>query len=226
MGQALQHILGMSCRKARRELAALYPQSLRGFHDRIRPINEEFSEVRFAAPWELLDKLEEIKGLLAHSHSHPGIGLAQLIDVLASEYRERHHPEAKARRAREREEAHVRRSETEDDEIPERQLRIEQSPSAPRVVRNVEDRRRPSASLLRALIQRDGYQCAHVDEKTRKRCGSRYGLEADHHPVPWSHGGKTELSNLRLICVGHHARATFLEFGTAWRRCRLQFALR
>jgi hypothetical protein len=164
-----------------------------GFDDRIRPINEDRSEVRFVASQELLDKIDEIKGLLAHSH--PGIGFAQLIDLLASEYRERHHPEAKARRAEERE----RKRETEREggsERRDRSAQPQQSPAAPRVVSTEEDRRRPSASLLRALIRRDGYQCTYMDEKTQKRCGSRYGLEADHFPVPWSRGGKTELSNL------------------------------
>jgi hypothetical protein len=114
-----------------------------------------------------------------------------------------------------------RQRETERDGGSERQDRgsePQQSPAAPRVVRREEDRRRPSASLLRALIRRDGYQCAYVDKKTQKRCGSRFGLEADHHPVPWSWGGKTELSNLGLMCPGHHARATFLAFGSARER--------
>ncbi len=93
----LEAISGMSCRAAMKEVACRFPHSLELPKDRIRPLNAEFSEVRFVASQELLDKLDEIRGLLAHSN--PQMTLGELIDVLASEYRERHHPEAKAKRA-------------------------------------------------------------------------------------------------------------------------------
>lgn len=173
----------MNCKKARREVASMYPRSVETPVDQVRPITEELSEVRFVAPQELLDKLEEIRGLLAHSH--PGASLAELIDVLATEYRAKHHPEEKAKRA------------------VEKNAREIQSPST---------RRFPAQPLVHALVLRDGYRCSYRDEKTGKSCNSVHGLQIDHIQS-WSSGGKTELKNLRYLCAGHHRRVSFLEFG-------------
>jgi hypothetical protein len=72
----------------------------------------------------------------------------------------------------------------------------------------------PTATRARAP------RCAYVDPITQKPCHSTRGLEIDHRQS-WYRGGKTELSNLRLLCRGHHARISFLEFGESakfWRR--------
>jgi hypothetical protein len=50
---------------------------------------------------------------------------------------------------------------------------------------------------------------AQVWQRDRGRCcicGSKYLLEVDHF-VPYSRGGRTELSNLRLLCRAHHKNA-------------------
>jgi 5-methylcytosine-specific restriction endonuclease McrA len=186
---------GMSCDKAEREIASRYPLTFVAPRDRIRPLNEELSEVRFTASHELLEKLDEVRGLLAHSH--PGATLAELIDVLATEYRERHHPEEKLKRMEERK---AKKAET-----PPKPV---ETPAAPRV----EDKRVAPPAMVRELIRTTGYQCAFTDPSTGKSCASKYGLEVDH-VRPWSEGGKTELSNLRFLCRSHHARISFLKFG-------------
>ena len=99
--QLLETVSGMSVRAARREVAILYPcPETEMLRDRIRPITAELSEVRFVASEELLEKLEEIRGLLPPTRS--ALTFSELIDVLATDYRERHHPAEKARRAKER----------------------------------------------------------------------------------------------------------------------------
>ena len=199
--EIFEAISGMSCRAAMREIAARFPQTVELPSDRIRPLTAEFSEVRFVASEELLEKLEEIRGLLAHSH--PNATMAELIDVLATEYRERHHPEEKAKRAQERE---TRKKQTE----------VVDSPTAPWVQskeRNeASSSRTPSIPMIHALVKRDGYRCSYKDSATQQRCSSEYGLQVDHI-LPWSHGGKTELSNLRFACRNHHKRISFLQFG-------------
>jgi 5-methylcytosine-specific restriction endonuclease McrA len=193
--EELCHTLsGMTCAAAKREIASRYPETTVLPLDRIRPITAEYSEVRFVASHELLDQLEEIRGLLAHSH--PGATLAEILGVLATEYRERHHPEEKLKRAEERK----ARKESPTD--------LNDLPALPRK----EEGRAPSPVLIRELIRTQGYQCSYSDPTTRKRCNSTLALEIDHRK-PWSHGGKTELSNLRFLCVQHHARVSFLEFG-------------
>ena len=54
-----------------------------------------------------LDQLDDIRGLIAHAH--PGIKLADLIELMATEYRLRHHPEEKAKRAWARQEKKLRK---------------------------------------------------------------------------------------------------------------------
>ena len=195
----IEAISGLSVQAARRKIASRYP-SVEIPHDRIRPLTEELSEVRFVANQELLDQLEEIRGLLAHAH--PKLSLAKLIGILAAEYRERHHPEAKARRAQERAE---RRAESPSaTKVPE----PSESPSSTKVP----EARFASQPLRHELTLKDGYVCSYIDPMTGRRCTSMFALEIDHRQA-WANGGKTELRNLRYLCRGHHARVSYLEFG-------------
>lgn len=194
--ELMEAISGMSSREAMREIASLYPQSTTLPSDRIRPITDELSEVRFIATQNLIEKLEEIRGMLAHSH--PQLTLGELIDMLATEYRERHHPEEKAKRAQDR---MAKKKQTEEVE----------SPTAPRAIEKT-TRRTPSRPMIHRLVLQNGYSCSYLDPVTGKRCTSRYGLQIDHVRA-WSIGGKTEITNLRFLCRNHHARVSFLQFG-------------
>ncbi len=184
ISELLIAVSGLTANAARRKIASLYPRGLDDIpRDRVKPLTEDLSEVSFVASQELLDQLDEIKGLLAHSH--PGIKMSGVIKILADEYRERHHPEAKAQRS----------------------TKPVDSPTSTWVSGRV-----PSQSMIRALIRRDGYKCSYVDPKSGKNCDSKFALQIDHR-IPWASGGKTELSNLRFLCRGHHSRISFLQFG-------------
>jgi uncharacterized protein YoaH (UPF0181 family) len=215
--EILEAISGLSTRAAMREIASQYPHTYELPKDRIRPLTADHSEVRFVASHELLEKLESIRGLLAHTYSQ-GLSMGELIDVLATEYRERHHPEEKARRAKAKEVRREVKTKVKTEESVE-------SPTAPRLdsvasisiqpqPRNLksEDERTANQPLIHQLTNRDGYQCSFVDDVTGKRCHSEYKLEIDHIKA-WSEGGKTELSNLHYLCSRHHQRVSFLQFG-------------
>jgi hypothetical protein len=49
----------------------------------------------------------------------------------------------------------------------------------------------------RALERRDGRVCSYAG------CDRIHGLQA-HHLTHWTHGGKTDLDNLTLLCRYHH----------------------
>ena len=203
--ELLLGISGMTTRAATREIACRYPLTANLPRDRIRPLNEEQSELRCVVKNSVVETLEEIRGLLAHAN--PRISLGEMIEILANEYRERHHPEAKAERAAEREEK-----------------KMAKSPSAPKPpAENVSakwtESRYFSQAVLHALVRRDGYRCSYVDPKSGKRCLSTHRLEADHITA-WADGGQSELSNARLLCIGHHRRVSFLRFGEASRYFR------
>jgi hypothetical protein len=189
-------ISGMSCRAAKREIASRFPASMELPMDRIRPLTAKLSEVSFVAYPELLSKLEDIRGLLAHSH--PQIKMGELIELLADDYRDRHHPEEKAKRAKER-------------EMRKRRSEIVDSPTAPRV-RTEEQGRTPSQAIVHELTGTKGYKCSYVDPVTQQHCHSQHGLELDHIQA-WSVGGETSLRNIRYLCKSHHRRVSFLEFG-------------
>lgn len=196
--EVLIAIAGMSCRKAKREIASRFPLSSEELpHDRIRPLTDELLEVSFVAKQELLDKLDEVRGLLAQTQQHP-MTMQVLIDILATEFIQRHSPVEKAKRAEEREKKKKENEKTE-------------PPSSPKVQLQTESRT-PTQAILNELIKRNGYQCSYVDAKTQQRCSSKFALQT-HHIIPWSAGGRTELSNMMLICRSHHARISFLEFG-------------
>jgi hypothetical protein len=195
----LRAISGLSCARAKRHIAANYPSTYDLPKDRVTPLNAEYSEVRFAAHQKLLDQLEEVRGLLAHSH--PGMTFSGLFEELVSEYRLRHHPVEKAKRA-------WARRKREKKGIPSEPV---ESPTATRAEAPEIERRRPTQPIIHALV-REGYRCSYVDPVTQKLCLSRHGLEIDHRQS-WSRNGKTELRNLRFLCKGHHSRVSFLEFG-------------
>jgi HNH endonuclease len=77
--ELLQSIENKSVRDTARVVATVSPEALRP--DRIRPVTETKDEVKFTADPSLREKLEKLKGLLAHSN--PGIGLGELVEKLA-----------------------------------------------------------------------------------------------------------------------------------------------
>jgi len=210
LSQLFQAISGKSCKQAQKEIATLYPSPNDTLpQERIRPLTEELSEVRFVASEELVTQIEEIRGLLFHSH--PKLNLGELFEILTRDYLDRHHPEKKAERA-------LQKKKKEDEteiKVPEEKPNAEQATeivSLPTLPWVRDPKRVPSQQMIHALIHRDGYQCSYFDERTKTRCTSRFALEIDHKKS-WASGGRTELVNLRFLCVNHHARVSFLEFG-------------
>ena len=196
----LVEMSGMSCRKAKRFLGSRYPLTTELPRDRICPLNDEWSQVSCVMRNSVLDKIDELKGLLAHSH--PGISLGELMELLVTDYHTRHHPEQKAKRAE------MRAEKKGEKESPREAV---QSPTAQWVPSSIE-KRVPTQALIHELTLKEGYQCAYVDPASQKKCQSKFGLEVDHIRA-WSEGGQTELSNLRYLCRNHHRRVSFKQFG-------------
>ena len=72
-------------------------------------------------------------------------------------------------------------------------------------------RRRGSASVRREVRDRDGAQCAYVDERGQ-RCRETRLLEL-HHRLAHAQGGEAVADNLTLYCQAHNALAAEQDFG-------------
>ncbi len=227
---------GSTCKAAARELASQFPHSTEIPRDRIRPFSDEHSQVTFVAPNALIEKLDEIKDFLAHSH--PGITLATLIDLLADDYVDRHSLERQAKRAQERAKARAQIRDKEKAERDQAENSSKASEYPPKESENtqktgelVESQSAPTAhvsfcsglggqdqkrtlsqTMLHELINTKGYRCSFVNPVTKQQCVSKRGLEI-HHIRPYSHGGPTNIANCALVCFPHHQRISYLQFG-------------
>lgn len=76
------------------------------------------------------------------------------------------------------------------------------------------------AGMRREVFKRDGHSCSWP-QANGDRCGSRHGLEPDHIE-PRGKGGKTELSNLRLLCRAHNQQAARDVFGSSHIEARIR----
>jgi HNH endonuclease len=75
-------------------------------------------------------------------------------------------------------------------------------------VKAKESRQAPGTRLFGAVIRRQamekaGGRCEFVSTATGRRCDSVHALECDH-VTPWSKGGKTTASNVRVLCRNHN----------------------
>jgi hypothetical protein len=82
------------------------------------------------------------------------------------------------------------------------------------------DQRRPlAASIRQAVDLRDrAGGCTHIDEYGN-RCGSHRALEYDHI-IPYAHGGRDSVENVRLLCREHNSYSSYRVFGQAAFRWR------
>jgi len=151
------------------------------YRDRIPAVEKVF--VQFLADEEFLTLFEEVRGLMG---SHAFESFADVMKAVLREYRERHSPAARKQRRDERKRAtspDSHRWECEDT-TKSRHIRDE---------------------VADAVRARDGGQCTFVSADGI-RCQCRKGLEVDHIR-PFANGGKSDLSNLRLLCGGHNRLA-------------------
>ena len=190
---------GLSTRETKRVLAALSPEASKP--DRQRAISGDLTEITFAADQELLEMLDRIKDLVAHSHPNPS--LLELFKLMAKKTLEKIDPLERAKRAR------PRRPRTKPVPTAAAQTPAQMPPAqtpAPGIAR------RPDAATLHALYQRDQGACQYVDPKSGRKCGAKRALEVEHK-IPYAMGGKTELENLELLCRSHNGLRAIEVYG-------------
>ncbi len=184
--EVLEKMENTSTREAQRMAFSMASSPMFDVQDKIRPVGAETIEIKFAAPNELEQKLDRLKGLLAHSH--PNITMAELIDKLCDLGLEEWDPAQKIVKARKSHAAPRTETDTEG-----------------KVAAKVQPMRETiSAHLKREVWLRDNSRCCN--------CGSGYALQIDHCK-PVAFGGESTLENLRLLCRSCNQRAAIENLG-------------
>ena len=216
--ELLGQVEGMSTRETERMLATISPHS--ALPDRERFITGNDVEVRFTASVELLEKLNRLKGLLAHDRSTQNyaglfealadLSLRQLDPVEKFKRRIKRQLKKDAPRAKSVSTAIATGNLGQTGSSEQEVVVKAPSPSAPK-------RRRIMSRVVPQKVrdevwERDGGRCTFVSCKTGRRCNSMHGLEIDHIQ-PFARGGTSSAKNLRLLCRQHNQLAAIQVFG-------------
>jgi hypothetical protein len=202
--EVLEKLEGKSSREAERELLSLSscPEALTQ-KEKVRPVTETHYEVKFYADQELMDQLDQLRGLLAHRN--PSMTTAELIAELAEIAMAKLQPKKPA------ESPSLPTPEVKTQETRESQTSEDTgSDAAPGPTPRS---RYIPAQIKSQVYHRDQGRCTFVDPKTGRKCNSAFGLEYDHIQTPFAKGGDHTVENLALRCRNHNILNGIQSFG-------------
>jgi 5-methylcytosine-specific restriction endonuclease McrA len=178
----LLELSGKSSRETERLLLEKSPalQAKRQSEEKLRAVTATHTEIKFVADQELLNLLEEAKGLLAHGGDmNPSLSglFKKALECLIE--KKKHQRGLTASRPN---------------------TRLVQAPVAQQVKPQT---RTLSAPIKRQTFQRAQGRCEFV-KQDGNRCSSIHALEV-HHVHPFAKGGPNTADNLKLFCRTHNA---------------------
>ncbi len=168
--EILNTMEGKSRRQVDRELMKRSVQSEAHFQEKARVVSETHTELKLILTEETIQSLETLKGYLAHSH--PGMGMSELVSYLAKFGIEKLNP---ARELKKTKITSDIQPDTESDESEknvnpvrsvEKSPHQNSNPFPPVEMSSLRSRYIPTA-LRRQVFQRDQGKCS--------KCGSKYG---------------------------------------------------
>jgi hypothetical protein len=209
-----------SIREVERTLLYLSSQPEVHLQERIKPVTQQLSEVRFFADDELLKNFEILKGLLGYSY--PNMTTGELIAYLAelglaklnpslnepkkSSAQVRTQPQAQA-------EIKIQASHPQklihtcgqvcDDKSQGLSVEVTPAPNESARKSKRQRSRYIPRQVARAVWKRDQGQCTWVSPLNGKLCGSTYRLQLDHIQA-FALCGSNTVQNLRLLCFHHN----------------------
>jgi 5-methylcytosine-specific restriction endonuclease McrA len=159
--ETLESVLGLSTRECERKLAALSPAAALP-REKERVITEELTQIQFLADRVLLEKLERLKGLLAHGNFEGSFAVLfhRLADLALKKLDPQPPKSTPAQNHSERQTPPLKKH-----------VHIKQIPRASRFI---------PASLKREVKGRDHGRCTYRDRKTGKVCGSAHVSSVPH----------------------------------------------
>jgi hypothetical protein len=186
-----------------------------------KALTPEKTELRVVLCTETLEKLERLRGLLAHQNRDGSI--AGVIELIAELALEKIDPIRKEERIQKRQ-IHVQQnksspikpSSSNSKNKAQQELQKsdpESTPPADLVPSGAKSPRAPiSASVQRQVWVRSNGRCEYIDSESSKQCDSSYGLQLDH-VVPVALGGSSQIENLRMLCMQHNQYEAIQKLG-------------
>ena len=175
----------LSTRQAEKVVATISSSPLTSQVDKIRTLTEELSEIKFTADQALLDKIEKLKGLLAHQM--PQATLLELFHKLCDLGLQTWSPIKPTLSV-----------------TKETGLATKPTCKPKRSTCTPQKQCDKKISLRKQVWLRDQGRCCN--------CNSTYALQIDHI-IPKAKGGETRHENLRLLCRPCNQRAAIGHFG-------------
>ncbi len=184
-----------SRREVERKLLSLSSEPLKLLPDKLRAVSETHSELKILVEAELLEQIEELRGLVATRA--PGATVKDLISYAIGHTLKELRPKAPKKP-----EAVL---------VPPPSAVPKLSAQKLQPLAMIKSRYIP-VEVKREIWERDGGQCSFKDALSGRRCTSTHGLEYDHIR-PFAFGGEPSVDNLRLCCRAHNQLAAVEAFG-------------
>jgi hypothetical protein len=203
--EVVAELLGKSTREGQRVLMERSPDVMMPA-EKTRALPEQKTLVQFIASAELMEKLEELKHLLAHRNFEGRMDV--LVEQLADMALDKLRPKSAARVPV------INKGDNAQEMKLKQETKVDSngiagSSPAPGIGKSLPaDRserrsRYISVGQRRQVLLRDKQGCTYKDPNTGRVCGGRHGLQFDHI-VPFSQGGQNSAQNLTLRCGAHN----------------------
>jgi hypothetical protein len=172
-------LLGKSVNEADRLLSDALPEVAEAAVEKMKPLPGKKTLIQFVASPELMAKLEELKGRLAHSNfeGRMDVLIEKLADLMLEKVR------------------------------PKTTVRTRAEPTPVRATSEGLKRSRYITAVERRKMDERKRSCIYKDPKSGRVCGSRYGLQRDHE-ILYSEGGPNTAENLSWKCGSHNRLRT------------------
>jgi 5-methylcytosine-specific restriction endonuclease McrA len=215
--ELLEELNGKTYREAQKIVLqkSSEPETLRP--EKVRYLSDSKIEIRFMADASLIERLNKVKGLIAHSK--PNLTMAELVEFMADLTIKNLDPGLKAmaskKKPKENNSDHSTNDEVRTNSKTEllSETRNEPSNSAKDVLQDKcsEKLKLPAAPRVR-IPNATRRQIWILCQSQCSNCQSVHALEIEHIK-PWSMGGTNDAENLTLLCRSCNQRSAIDQFG-------------
>ncbi len=196
--EVLEKIENKSAFETEKVLASEFNRPVQ-VHEAVRPQKDDSVRIELTFTKEQFAELEQAKSLLSHV-CHEG-NWSEVISQLAKEFNRKKLSPAKVVMGNVEKNNDLTKTQTE--KLQSKQRQLTQSFATKKSQEAKRPRQYISIEIKRALFKKSNGCCEFTDQKTGKRCDSKYQLQIDHIR-PWSLGGSNQIENLRLLCRTHN----------------------